>query len=58
LESLIAGVEVYDFVIDGSVSSALATGNKSVLQYSWVNQGGVGANSIVTVATEMLRTLK
>lgn len=58
LEALIAGVEVYDFVADGSVPSALATGNKSVLQYTWLNQGGVGANSIVTVAEEMLRTLK
>lgn len=58
LEALIAGVEVYDFVMDGSVPSALATGNKSVLQYTWTNQGGVGANSIVTVAEEMLRTLK
>jgi hypothetical protein len=58
LESLIAGVEVFDFVMDGSVPSALATGNKSVLQYTWVNQGGVGANSFVTVVSEMLRTLK
>ena len=58
LESIISGVEVYDFVMDGSVPSALATGNKSVLQYTWVNQAGVVANSIVTVAEEMLRTLK
>ena len=58
LEALIAGVEVFNFVADGCVPSALATGNKSVLQYTWTNQGGVGANSIVTVAEEMLRTLK
>jgi hypothetical protein len=58
LESVIAGVEIFDFVRDGALSSALATGNKSVLQYSWTNQGGVGANSIVTVTTEGIRTLK
>ena len=58
LESTIAGVEVFDFVRDGAVQSSLATGNKSVLQYSWTNQGGVGALSIVTVAAEMIRSLK
>jgi len=58
LESVIAGLEVYDWVRDKSISSSLATGDKSVLQYSWTNQGGVGANSIVTFAAEMIRTLK
>lgn len=58
LESAIAGVEVFDFVRDGAITSALATGNKSVLQYSWTNQGGVGANSIVTATGEQVRTLK
>lgn len=58
LETVIAGVEVFDFVRDGAITSALATGNKSVLQYSWTNQGGVGANSIVTATGEQIRTLK
>lgn len=58
LETIIAGVEVFDFVSDGSIPSALATGNKSVLQYTWLNQGGLAAGSIVTAAAEMLRTLK
>lgn len=58
LESIISGVEVFDFVRDGSVTAALATGGLAVLQYSWVNQGGVAANSIVTTARDMLRTLK
>lgn len=58
LESAIAGVEVFDFVRDGAITSALATGNKSVLQYGWTNQGGVGANSIVSLTGEMVRTLK
>lgn len=58
LESVIAGIEVLDFVRDGAIQSALATGNKSVLQYSWTNQGTVAANDIVTLAAEMIRTLK
>jgi hypothetical protein len=58
LESTIAGVEVFDFVRERSIAGALATGDKSVLQYSWTNQGGVGANSIVTLTAEMIRTLK
>lgn len=58
LESRIAGFEVYDYVADGSIVAALATAEKSVLQYTWVNQGGVAANSIVTVIEEMIRTLK
>lgn len=58
LESVIAGVEVFDFVRDGAIQSALMTGNKSVLQYSWTNQAGVAANSIVTVTAEQVRGLK
>lgn len=58
LESTIVGLEVFDFVRDGAVQSSLATGNKSVLQYSWTNQGGVGANSIITLTAEMIRSLK
>lgn len=58
LEAIITGLEVYDFVRDRAIASALATGEKSVLQYVWTNQGGVGANSIVTFAGEMIRTLK
>lgn len=58
LESTIAGVEVFDFVRDKSIASAIATGDKSVLQYTWTNQGGVGANSIVTATQEAVRTLK
>lgn len=58
LESTITGVEVFDFIQDGSTTSSLATGDKSVLQYFWVNQGGVGANSLVTATQEMIRTLK
>jgi hypothetical protein len=58
LEVTIVGLEVYDFVRERSIAGALATGDKSVLQYSWTNQGGVGANSIVTLAAEMIRTLK
>lgn len=58
LESRITGFEVFDYVQDGSVVAALATAEKSLLQYTWTNQGGVAANSIVTVAEEMVRTLK
>lgn len=58
LETRLAGVEVYDFVRDRSVASSLATADKSVLQYTWTNQGGVAANSIVTLTQEAVRTLK
>ena len=58
LESIITGLEVFDFVQEGSIQAALVTGGKSLLQYIWTNQGGVGANSIVTLATESVRSLK
>jgi len=58
LETFIAGLEVFDFVHDGSITSALSTGAKSVLQYTWTNQGGVVTPAIVTVASEAIRTLK
>jgi hypothetical protein len=58
LEAIISGVEVFDFVRDRSITSALSTGNKSVLQYTWTNQAGVAANCIVTASAEQIRTLK
>jgi len=58
LEALLSGVEVFDFVRDGSSLSALATGDKSLLQYTWTNQGGLPALSIVTPTAEAQRTLK
>lgn len=58
LESVISGVIVFDFVRDGSITSALQTGNKSVFKTQWTNQGGVAANSLVTATGEQIRTLK
>ena len=58
LESIITGMEMLDFVQEGSLQAALSTAGKSLLQYQWTNQGGVGANSIVTVAQEGIRSLK
>lgn len=58
LESIITGITVTDFVQEGSLQAALATAGKSLLQMQWTNQGGVGANSIVTVAQEAIRSLK
>jgi hypothetical protein len=58
LAAILSGVEVFDFVLDGSITASLATADKSVLQYTWTNQGGVGANSIVTATQEGVRTLK
>lgn len=58
LETALAGIEVFDWVRDRSTLSALSTGGRSVLQYTWTNQGGVGANSIVTTTREMIRSLK
>jgi hypothetical protein len=58
LEAVISGVEIFDFVRDGSIASALTTGNKSVFQYTWTNQAGVAANAIVTATGEQIRSLK
>ena len=58
LESIITGLEVHDFVQEGSLQAALATAGKSLLQYQWSNQGGVGANSIITAIQEGIRSLK
>lgn len=57
LESIITGMEVHDFVQEGSIYAALTTAGKSLLQYQWTNQAGVAANYIVTVATEGVRAL-
>ena len=58
LESIVTGMETLDFVQEGSLQAALSTAGKSLLQYQWTNQGGVAANSIVTVAQEGIRSLK
>lgn len=58
LESIVTGMEVHDFVQEGSIQASLATAGKSLLQYQWTNQAGVGANYIVTVASEGVRSLK
>lgn len=58
LETALAGVELFDFVKDRSILSALATADKSVLQYTWTNQAGVAANDIVTLTQEAVRSLK
>lgn len=52
------GYEIHDFVMDGSINSALWTGDKSKLQYTWTNQAGVAANDLVTVFYDGIRTLK
>lgn len=58
LETVLVGVEIYDYVNDGSIASALATAEKSVLQYTWTNQAGQVTNNLVTLVEEMIRTLK
>ena len=54
----IPGLTVFDFVRDGSLRSALMSGDKSRLQYNWTNKAGVAANDIVTVGYEAIRSLK
>lgn len=58
LESVLAGITVFDFVKDGSINSALYSGDRSRLQYKWTNKAGVGANDIVSLAFEGVRGLK
>lgn len=57
LETVVAGMQVFDFVLDGSLNSSLWTGNLSKLQYTWTNDAGVAANDQVSIATEALRKL-
>lgn len=58
LESVQAGITVFDFVRDGSINSALYPGDRSRLQYKWDNQAGVAAGYVVSVAAELARGLK
>lgn len=58
LETVLAGVTVFDFVRDGSINSALYSGDKSRLQFKWANKAGVAANDIVSCAYEAIRSLK
>lgn len=58
LETVLAGVTVFDFVRDGSINSALYSGDKSRLQFKWTNKAGVAANDNVSVAYEAIRSLK
>lgn len=58
LETVMAGVEVFDFVPDGDLLSALYTGDKSRLKYEWTNKAGVAANDLISVAYEGIRALK
>ena len=58
LESINVGVEVHDFVQEGSLQAALITDGKSLLQYQWNNQAGVASGYVVTVVTEGVRSLK
>ncbi len=57
LETQMAGVEVFDFVMDRSTFSALYTGDKSSLQLQ-LTQTGAAANSGMTFTHEGIRTLK
>lgn len=57
LESLLTGVYMFNFVRDKSIASALATGDKSVLQMTWTNDQAA-ANNITTLTQEGVRNLK
>jgi hypothetical protein len=57
LETVLAGVEVYDWVREGAITQALSTGEKSQLQLQ-LTQSGAAANSIITAMHEGIRLLK
>lgn len=57
VETVMAGVEVYDFVRDGAITAAVASGDKSALQYA-LTQAGAAAASIFTLSSEGIRLLK
>ena len=58
LETVLAGVTVFDFVPDGSINTALATTGRSKLDFEWTNKAGIVALDNVSVAYEGVRTLK
>lgn len=58
LESVLAGITIFDLVRDGSINSALYPGDRSRLQYKWTNKAGVAALDIVSLAFEAVRGLK
>ncbi len=57
LETILAGVEVYDFTMDKTIFSALSSGDKSALQLA-LTQSGAAANSVMTLSHEGVRLLK
>lgn len=57
LETVLSGVEVYDFVMDRTIFSALSSADKSALQLA-LTQSGAAANSIMTLSHEGIRLLK
>jgi len=57
LETAIAGLDVIDFIRDGSFQSALFSGNKSRLSVRWVN-GTVGSSPLVSLGYEGIRMLQ
>ena len=57
LESVLAGVTIFDFVRDGSINSALYPGDRSRLQFKWTNRT-VAASDIVSLAFDAVRGLK
>lgn len=57
--SALVGFACHNFMTaDDSINTALFTGNKSILQYTWTNQAGIVAGSFITAVTESHRTLK
>jgi len=57
-EAARVGIQIHDFVADGSMSTALYTGDKSKIELNWINKTTVAADDIVTVVREGARTLK
>lgn len=58
LETALVGVELFDFVKDGSLPSAIYTGDRAALQYVWTNKAGVVTFASVTACVEGVRSLK
>jgi hypothetical protein len=58
LESVLAGITVFDMVRDGSINSALYPGDRSRLRYQWTNKAGVAANDVVSLAFDAVRGLR
>ena len=58
LETVLAGMTLFDFVADGSLFTAIQSNATSMFTFDWTNKAGVASGDLVSIALEGVRTLK